>query len=193
MEETHNSLKDIAPFLDHELTTMYAVSVYDGYDIDDERIHQELYGALRSKFTHLNVFDNVLDANVLQVIVFFESAMVDIVGYEIPVTHGSFLATTKDIDFSKLVNVKHRHFLFGYGDKIATHFGSGPIEYEVSALIRDTYTLKVFANSKEEALSIANTIDIADWNHPVIPEDSGLTDRRIMRHCRWGNLSVKEI
>jgi hypothetical protein len=98
-----------------------------------------------------------------------------------------------EIDFSKLSNVKYKHFSFGYGPRTATKFGNGSNEYEVTATIRDNYTIKVFADSEEEALAIANSVEIHDWEHPVVPEDSHLQDRRMMRHCRWGNLSVRMV
>jgi hypothetical protein len=193
MEETNNSLASIAPFLDKELTTMYAVGTYQGYSVNDPNIAKELYGAMRSKFTHLNVFNQVIDSNMIDVVVFFEHANVSILDYDIPVSPGSFLATTKEIDFSKLSHVTYKHFVFGYGPRTDTKFGNGSTEYEVTVLIRDNYTIKVFADSEEEALQIADTVEVHDWEHPVVPEDSHLQDRRMMRHCRWGNLSVRKV
>jgi hypothetical protein len=93
MEETDNSLASIAPFLDNELTTMYAVGTFGGYDTEDSRIRKELYGAMRSKFTHINVFNDVIDSNMIVAVVFFEDSNVSIVGYDVPVTAGSFIAT----------------------------------------------------------------------------------------------------
>lgn len=193
METTNNSLTSIAPFLDEELTTMYAVNTFAGYEANDPKIKQELFGAMRSKFTHVNVFNDVLDSNTITAVVFFGYADVPIVGFDIPVTPGSFLATTRDVDFNKIKDVAYVHFTFGYGPRSSTKFGNGSTEYEVSVLIRDNYTVKVFADSEEEALAIADSVDIHDWEHPVVPEDSNLKDRRVMRHCRWGNLSVRKI
>lgn len=70
-------------------------------------------------------------------------------------------------------------------------FGSGEKEFEVVATIRDEYRLKVFANSREEAIDIANATDIADWQHPTI--EPHLVDRKIIRHARWGNLEATEV
>lgn len=195
MEETDNNVKtDISPFLDQELTTMYADGVFSGYDINDPKIREELFGTLRSKYTHLNVFNNIIDGTNILAIVFFDNAEIDLLGYKFWVSPGSVFTTTKDIDdFSSLHGVNNIHFRFGYGERSALHFGNGSTEYEVTALIRDTYTVKVFANSEEEAIEIANSVPIHDWEHPVIPEDSHLQDRRVIRHCRWGNLSARKI
>jgi hypothetical protein len=70
-------------------------------------------------------------------------------------------------------------------------FGSGEKEFEVVATIRDEYRLKVFANSEEEAIDIANATDISDWQHPTI--EPHLVDRKIIRHARWGNLKATEV
>lgn len=69
-------------------------------------------------------------------------------------------------------------------------FGSGPKEFVVVATIRDEYRLKVFAETQEQAIDVANGVDIADWEHPTI--EPHLTDRRIIRHARWGNLKAME-
>lgn len=195
MEETDNSLStNISPFIDQELTTMYADGVFAGYDIDDPRIKGELFGTLRSKYTHLNVLTETFDDRNILAIIFFDNAEIDLLGYKISVSPGSIFTTTKHIDdFSSLNGVSNIHFRFGYGDKTAMHFGNGKTAYQVTALIRDDYTIKVFADSEEEAIEIANSVPIHDWEHPTIPEDMHLQDRRVIRHCRWGNLSAKEI
>jgi hypothetical protein len=184
---------NLGPFLDEELTFMYATETFAEYDPDDSRIKEELFGAMKSKFTHVNVFNDVLDSYMITGVVFFGHADISIFEFNIHVSPGDFIATTREIDFERLKDVEFRHFSYGYGPRSATKFGDGNTEYEVSVLIRDNYTIRVFANSEEEALKIADDVPIHDWEHPTIPKDSHLQDRRIMRHCRWGNLSVREV
>ena len=70
-------------------------------------------------------------------------------------------------------------------------FGSGSKTFEITATIRDDYKIKVNAETKEEALALANEVSISDWDHPDI--EPHLSHRKIIRHARWGNLSVEEI
>lgn len=176
-------------------TTIYSEGNFAGYDFSQvNQIKQELFGVIRNKYTSFNVFNEVLESDsIITAIVFLEDADIDILGVKIHVAAGSVFASTKEIDLQSLSNVSNIMAHFGFRKRSAVIFGDGANEYEVSVLIRDTYNVKVLANSKEEALAIADSIPLHDWEHPDVLEDAHLEDRRVIRHCRWGNLSVREI
>lgn len=175
--------------------TLYSEDNFLGYGFDNlGDIEEELFGIIRNKYSNLNIFNTVLEQDrVLTAIVFFQDADISTLGFNLHVSAGSVLASTKKIDLDNLSKVQNLAFNFGYGTKHTTKIGTGPKEYEISAMIRDDYKLRVFANSEEEALSLADTIPINEWEHPDVAEDAHLEDRRVIRHCRWGNLSVKEL
>jgi hypothetical protein len=176
-------------------TTMYAEGNFVRHGFDDaDLIKEELFGIIKNKYAGLNVFTDVLEpGRILTAVVFFEDADIEILDIKIHVAAGSVFASTKEIDLGAIATVPNIAFHFGYGPRTATVFGNGNTEYEVSVLIRDTYKVKVMANSEEEALRIADEVPIHDWEHPDVLEDKHLEDRRVIRHCRWGNLSVKEV
>jgi hypothetical protein len=176
-------------------TTLYSEGNFVGYNFDNvSSIKQELFGVIRNKYFNFNVFSDVLESDkIITAIVFFKDADIELLDVKIHVAQGSVFASTKQIDLDAISNVPNIAFHFGYGPRSATVFGNGANEYEVSVLIRDTYKIKVFANSEDEALKIADDVPLYDWEHPDVLEDAHLEDRRVIRHCRWGNLSVKEL
>lgn len=70
-------------------------------------------------------------------------------------------------------------------------FGAGEKTFEVTAKIYDEYRIKVRANSDEEAIELANSVALSEWKHPDI--EPHLTERRIIRYARWGNLHAEEV
>lgn len=69
--------------------------------------------------------------------------------------------------------------------------GAGDRVFQVTAKIYDEYRIKVRANSSDEAIDFANSINIAEWEHPDI--EPHLTKREIVRYARWGNLNAEEV
>jgi uncharacterized protein YneR len=70
-------------------------------------------------------------------------------------------------------------------------FGTGSNKYEVTAVLRDEYTIEVEADSEEEANRIAYDIDLSEWHHNEL--DTDLNDRVLIRMARWGNLSSRKV
>ena len=70
-------------------------------------------------------------------------------------------------------------------------FGTGSKVYQVTAIIRDNYTINVLADSEEEAIANAKYIPAYEWHHPDI--EPHLTERRMVRMARWGNFVAKEV
>lgn len=70
-------------------------------------------------------------------------------------------------------------------------FGEGENEYQVTSIIRDIYKIKVRANNEEEAKSVANNIDLSDWNHLDLDKD--LPEIKLTKFSRWGNIIVDRI
>ena len=70
-------------------------------------------------------------------------------------------------------------------------FGTGANKYEVTAVLRDEYTIEIDADSEEEATTLAHNIDISEWHHKEL--DTDLVDRVLLRMARWGNLSAKKV
>jgi hypothetical protein len=70
-------------------------------------------------------------------------------------------------------------------------FGTGSNKYEVTAVLRDEYTIEIEADSEEEAARLAYNIDISEWHHKEL--ETNLVDRVLVRMARWGNLSTKKV
>jgi hypothetical protein len=66
----------------------------------------------------------------------------------------------------------------------------GSNKYTVLSTIHDEYSIDVYADSKEEAIDKASTINLSQWEHlDLYPE---LENRVITRFSKWGNFRVKE-
>jgi hypothetical protein len=66
----------------------------------------------------------------------------------------------------------------------------GSNKYTVLSTIHDEYSIDVYADSKEEAIEKASTINLSEWEHlDLYPE---LENRVITKFSKWGNFRVKE-
>jgi hypothetical protein len=66
----------------------------------------------------------------------------------------------------------------------------GSSKYTVLSTIHDEYSIDVYADSKEEAIEKASTINLSEWEHlDLYPE---LENRVITKFSKWGNFRVKE-
>lgn len=66
----------------------------------------------------------------------------------------------------------------------------GSNKYTVLSTIHDEYCIDVYADSKEEAIEKASTINLSQWEHiDLYPE---LENRVITRFSKWGNFRIKE-
>lgn len=160
---------------------------------DGRELHMQMLGNAKSKFDIYNVFSNEMEGlDNIHSLVALNTGTVSFPEFNIryDVWRGDLVAYRGD-----LISVRTADFVekvFAYNDA-PKYFGNGPKLYQVTATIRDDYKISVYASSEEEALTTANSISISEWDHPDVEEDSHLEDRRIIRHARWGNLSVNEI
>lgn len=67
---------------------------------------------------------------------------------------------------------------------------NGSTKYTILSTIHDEYSIDVYADSEEEAIEKASTINLSQWEHlDLYPE---LEDRVITRFSKWGNFRIKE-
>lgn len=176
-------------------TIMFSPSTIDEITLaeDGQELHMQMLGNAKSKFDIFNVFSGTMEGlENIHSLVALDSGSIEFPEFNVvyDVSRGDLVAYRNE-----LVVKKTAHFIekiFAYNSSPKT-FGSGSNLYEVIATIRDDYKISVYADSPEDALRIANETSISEWRHPDVTEDSHLEDRRIIRHARWGNLSVKEI
>jgi hypothetical protein len=160
---------------------------------NSEDLARQVLGVIKSKFDAVNVFSGLLEGHK-RINAFAILGDGYVVCDDLNINH---FVGTRDIvayydELDVTVNAPKILFELSYSDAPKV-WGNGPRLYEVEALIRDKYTINIHANSEEEALAIADKIDVSEWKHPDVLEDAHLNDRRLIRHARWGNLSVKEI
>jgi hypothetical protein len=66
----------------------------------------------------------------------------------------------------------------------------GANKYTVLSTIHDEYSIDVYADSEEEAIEKASTINLSQWEHlDLYPE---LENRVITKFSKWGNFRIKE-
>jgi hypothetical protein len=176
-------------------TIMFSPSTIDDATLSENgrELHMQMLGNAKSKFDIYNVFSSQMAGlQNIHSLVAIDSGTIEFpeLNIKYKVDRGDLVAYRNDIYVIKTANFVEK--LFAYNDAPKT-FGSGSNLYEVVATIRDDYKISVYANSPEEALEIANQTSISEWRHPDVVEDAHLEDRRIIRHARWGNLSVNEI
>jgi hypothetical protein len=158
-----------------------------------DELHMQMLGNAKSKFDILNVFSNQVEGmENIHSLVALNSGSIEFLefGIKYDVNRGDLVAYRTDLAVAKTAEFVEK--LFSYNDAPKS-YGNGEKLYEVTATIRDDYKISVYADSEDEALAIADGISISEWRHPDVLEDSHLEDRRIIRHARWGNLSVNEI
>jgi len=156
-------------------------------------LYRQMLGNAKSKFDIYNVFSGPMEGlDNIHSLVATTSGSISFPDFDIKidVNPGDLVAYRTNI--STNTDARFVEYIFAYNSAPKT-FGSGNKLYEVTATIRDDYKISVYANSDKEALEIADKISISEWRHPDVVEDSHLEDRRIIRHARWGNLSVNEI
>ena len=93
--------------------------------------------------------------------------------------------------FQYIINKKENdYFIVGhatYSNKKES-LSNGANKYTVISTIMDEYSLEVFADSEEEAISKASLINISQWDHlDLYPE---LEDRVITKFSKWGNFRI---
>lgn len=152
---------------------------------------QEILGVNRSKFPEYTVMPyEEPDGHSMKSIVLLEDSTVRFLDLKLEITqpYGTIITFLNNLEYG----VAGKHFLqeFSY-TKRAGLVGTGSKKFRVTATIKDKYTLDVMADDEESALLIANGVGMAEWDHPTI--EPWLTDRRMIRHARWGNLDAMEI
>lgn len=174
---------------------MFSPDTFDEKTIveDGKELRMQMLGNAKSKFDIFNVFSGQMEGlENIHSLVALDSGTIEFPDFNVKyeVSRGDLVAYRNDLTVNK--NARFVEKLFAYNDAPKT-FGSGSNLYEVVATIRDDYKISIYADSPAEALEIANQTSISEWRHPDVMEDSHLEDRRIIRHARWGNLSVNEI
>lgn len=160
---------------------------------NSEGLARQVLGVIKSKFDTVNIFSGFLEGHG-KINAFAILGDGYVVCKDLGINH---FVSTRDVvayydELDVTITAPKILFELSYSDAPKT-WGQGKNLYEVTALIRDKYTININANSEEEALAIADKIDVSEWKHPDVMEDAHLNDRRLIRHARWGNLSVKEI
>lgn len=70
-------------------------------------------------------------------------------------------------------------------------FGSGPNQYRVAVNIRDKYSVIINASSKDEAISISESIPVYEWHHENI--EPGKPTRQVTMFAKWWNYEVEAL
>lgn len=163
-------------------------------DKDERKLTQFLLGHAKSKFGNFTVFSEWMDGieDCITSLAVLNEGTIEFptLGVNLKASRGDVLTFLSDLPFIPQVKILMKKFSFV---RTRESFGTGSKTFRVEALIRDHYTININAETKEEAIEIANEIPIAEWQHPDIPEDLHLTDRRVVRHARWGNLTAEEV
>jgi hypothetical protein len=171
-----------------------SVNFFDEDTLENRsELEEQMLGKVRSKFDKHNIYGYFTnEGKNIFAIAMHKNGVLSIPEHNVimNVPRGTFIAFYDNIECNILETSEYLEKHFSYVDK-AGILGSGSKAFEVVATIRDEYRLKVMASSEDEALQIANAHDISEWEHPDI--EPHLSDRRIIRHARWGNLSVREI
>jgi hypothetical protein len=176
-------------------TIMFSPSTIDENTLseDGKELHMQMLGNAKSKFDIFNVFSgNMEGLSNIHSLVALDDGTIEFPDFNViyNVGRGDLVAYRDELTVKKTAHFIEK--IFAYNDSPKT-FGSGSNLYEVVATIRDDYKISVYADNPEDALRIANETSISEWRHPDVSEDSHLEDRRIIRHARWGNLSVTEV
>lgn len=106
------------------------------------------------------------------------------------IVENKFIILQKDIIKCKIIDGDFINIDFPYCDGIIP-FGEGENTYIVKAILKDEYELYVRANSKQEAIKIANQYEIRHWDHLEL--DTEYKERVLLRSARWGNFEVREL
>lgn len=163
-------------------------------DSNEKGVTQFLLGHAKSKFGSFTIFSEWMDGIddcIIGLAVLSEGSIeFPTLGISLKASRGDVLTFLSDLPFIPQVKIIQRKFSFV---RTRESFGTGSKTFKVEVLIKDHYTININADTKEEAIAIADEIPIAEWQHPDIPEDLHLTDRRVVRHARWGNLTAEEV
>jgi hypothetical protein len=156
-------------------------------------LESQMLGITKSKFDTFTIFNAPMEGHKsLYVHAMLEDGSVSFpeLGINHIIGRGDYVAYRSELVVDMVGDSIKKKYGFSHTPR---SFGTGEKLYEITATIRDDYKISIYANSEQEALDTADGIDIAEWRHPDVQEDAHLTDRRIVRHARWGNLSVNEI
>lgn len=163
-------------------------------DKDGKALTHFLLGHAKSKFGSFTVYSELMDGIddcIISLAVLSEGSIeFPTLGVNLKASRGDVLTFLSDLPFIPQVKILQKKFSFVRKRELV---GTGSKTFKVEVLIKDHYTININADTKEEAIEIANEIPIAEWEHPDIPEDLHLIDRRVVRHARWGNLTAEEI
>jgi hypothetical protein len=151
-----------------------------------------VFSVIQSSFHHFDVFkENSIGLSEMWVIPFSEDSAFSYNKQLFPTSYGDCLITTVapedlDIDQSKILP-----WISFYYNKEKTKVGSGSKQFEVTCIVRDHYTVKVFAETESEAVSLAKNISPEKWEHIII--DNELEEVHMVRMGRWGNFRARRI
>jgi hypothetical protein len=161
--------------------------------LDENNFRETLLNICKSNYKNKTLYKWQTDKTEKYLNCFFaiSNGLVDIDGVDdrIGINAGSMLVIPGDYRF-EIDHGNFLNFIFEYNDKQEV-FGNGSKLYSVVSTLRDEYRLSVYANSKEEAIGLANTIPIHEWEHPVV--EPGYLETKIVRYARWGNLRAEEV
>lgn len=164
---------------------------------DEDTRNLQSLGQARSKFPEKNVYDikpySKEDASVPNILVSvssFGDASVELLDLDTIVKMSDCDIFTFSGDISHKINGDCYVSIVECSDTKRI-IGSGSKTFEVIATIRDEYRLEVQADDEDQAIFFANGVDISQWKHPDIEPE--LSERRLIRHARWGNLRATEI
>lgn len=152
----------------------------------------EVFNIVESSFSHLDVFDKYAEGlSTILVGVFASNTSFMIDGESFDVSFGDCIITTTP---QAILHIEQEFILTEfeiYFTDQKARIGDGVKEYEVISIVRDEYRIKVFANSEEEALALANKTPPSKWEHLEI--DTHIEQRNLIRMARWGNFTAKEL
>ena len=89
-----------------------------------------------------------------------------------------------------MTNKKVKKYNFEYHKQDSLH-GIGSKVFEVTATLRDEYKIKIKADTYEDAIKQAYSINLMEWYHLDI--NTNLPSIQINRYTKWGMLDATEI
>jgi hypothetical protein len=154
---------------------------------DEDGLKDQLSRISKSKFKYRNKTSSSIQIQTLVCLSAEAIIYINDHDVEYKMQRGSSMLFYSDLNFT----IKHGD-CFSYKATVEANkpFGSGSKEYEVTSIVSDEYKIKVLADSEEEALRVADSIDIYEWDHLDI--NKHLPTKNILRFSRWGNFKVNK-
>lgn len=159
---------------------------------NQESYRDEVFKIAESSFNHVDLYTDYDDGlDVMLVAVFASNYDLIIDNEKFEVSFGDCLITTTP---QKILSLEPEFVLLEiefYFTRNKKQVGTGSKEYSIISVVRDEYKINVFADSLEEAISLASEIPPSKWEHLEV--DTHLEERTMVRMARWGNFTAKEV